>query len=48
VGSELTRTTPGTGIGLALVQELAQTMRAEVEVSNRQPGAEFRLRFRPV
>ena len=48
VGSELTRTTPGTGIGLALVQELAQTMRAEVEVSNRQPGAEFRLRFRSV
>ena len=43
VGSELTRTTPGTGIGLALVKELAQTMRAKVEVCNRQPGAEFRL-----
>jgi signal transduction histidine kinase len=25
-GSELTRTTPGTGIGLALVQELAEAL----------------------
>jgi len=48
VGSELTRSTPGTGIGLALVKELANTMHADVDVCNHQPGAEFRLRFRPV
>ena len=47
VGSELTRSTPGTGIGLALVKELANTMHADVDICNHQPGAEFRLMFRP-
>jgi signal transduction histidine kinase len=48
VGSELTRATPGTGIGLALVKELANQMHADVDFCNHQPGAEFRLMFRPV
>jgi len=47
-GSELTRATPGTGIGLALVKELANKMQAEIDFCNHQPGAEFRLMFRPV
>jgi signal transduction histidine kinase len=50
-GSELTRATPGTGIGLALVKELANTMHADVDVYNHttgQSGAEFRVMFRPV
>lgn len=46
VGSELTRETQGTGIGLALVQQLARAMGGSVEVCNRQPGAEFRLQLR--
>ncbi len=46
-GSELTRATPGTGIGLALVKELASQMQAEVDVRNHQPGAEFRVVFQP-
>lgn len=41
--NELTRETVGTGIGLALVQQLAQAMQGQVDVINRQPGAEFRL-----
>jgi two-component system phosphate regulon sensor histidine kinase PhoR len=45
-GSELTRTAPGTGIGLALVKELASTMHAEVDLRNHHPGAEFRVQFR--
>ncbi len=43
--SELTRETVGTGIGLALVHQLARSMGAEVDVVNREPGAEFRARF---
>ena len=43
--NELTRETVGTGIGLALVQQLASAMRAEVDVVNCGPGAEFRIRF---
>ncbi len=39
--NELTRETVGTGIGLALVLELAQAMDATVDVGNREPGAEF-------
>ena len=31
--------------GLALVQQLASAMQAEVDVVNADPGAEFRLRF---
>jgi signal transduction histidine kinase len=41
--SELTRETVGTGIGLALVQQLAVAMNARVDVRNCEPGAEFRL-----
>lgn len=41
--NELTRHTKGTGIGLALVNELAVMMHARVEVENCHPGAEFRL-----
>ena len=42
---ELTRETLGTGIGLALVHRLATAMEGEVDVVNRDPGAEFRVRF---
>ena len=41
--SELTRETVGTGIGLALVHQLATAMRGKVDVINRHPGAEFRV-----
>jgi len=41
--SELTRETVGTGIGLALVEQLARAMGARVDVVNAQPGAQFRL-----
>ena len=43
--NELTRETVGTGIGLALVRQLVAAMRGEVDVVNREPGAEFLLRF---
>jgi signal transduction histidine kinase len=43
--SELTRETVGTGIGLALVRQLAAAMGARVDVRNCEPGAEFRLQF---
>lgn len=42
---ELTRETPGTGIGLALVSELAAKMNAKIDALNRDPGAEFIVRF---
>ncbi len=45
IDSEMTRTTRGTGIGLALVKMLADSMGAHVDVANRQPGTEFSLRF---
>jgi hypothetical protein len=38
-----TRETTGTGIGLALVRQLARAMRGDVDVLNREPGAEFVL-----
>jgi len=41
--SELTRETVGTGIGLALVHQLARAMDCKVDVVNRNPGAEFRI-----
>lgn len=41
VGDELTRTKPGTGIGLALVSELASAMNGSVELVNHKQGAEF-------
>lgn len=43
VGNELTRETQGTGIGLALVQQLARAMTGSITVRNVQPGAEFTL-----
>ncbi len=43
--TELTRDTVGTGIGLALAHQLARTMKAEIDVVNRSPGAEFRISF---
>lgn len=45
VGNELTREATGTGIGLALVRQLARAMRGEIEACNRNPGAELRLRL---
>ena len=45
--NELTRETIGTGIGLALVKQLALAMGAKVELINREPGAEFQLIFVP-
>ncbi|WP_428353996.1 sensor histidine kinase [Methyloprofundus sp.] len=44
-GNELTRTSPGTGIGLALVAQLADTMHARVVVRNTQPGTEFQIKI---
>lgn len=43
--NELTRSTVGAGIGLALVKKYAQAMNARVDVVNRSPGAEFRVHF---
>lgn len=43
--NELTRETPGTGIGLALVQQLALAMNGQVDVVNKDPGVEFTVRF---
>jgi two-component system, OmpR family, phosphate regulon sensor histidine kinase PhoR len=42
-GSELTRETQGTGIGLALARQLARGMGGDVEVAAAEPGARFRL-----
>jgi len=43
--NELTRETVGTGIGLALVQQLATAMQARVDVINQQPGVEFQVSY---
>jgi len=43
--SELTRETVGTGIGLAIVHQLASAMHGSVDVINREPGVEFRVSF---
>ncbi len=42
-GSELTRETVGTGIGLALVRQLTLAMKGRVDLVNREPGAELRV-----
>lgn len=41
--SELTRETIGTGIGLAIVRELTVAMGGQIDVVNKDPGAEFRV-----
>ena len=43
--SELTRETVGTGIGLAIVHQLTTAMNGNVDVQNKNPGAEFQVVF---
>jgi signal transduction histidine kinase len=43
--NELTRKTVGTGIGLALVHQLASALDGEIDVVNQEPGAEFIITF---
>lgn len=43
--NELTRETVGTGIGLALVNQLTVAMNGRVDAVNVDPGAEFRIAF---
>jgi signal transduction histidine kinase len=43
--NELTRETVGTGIGLAIVHQLAQAMGAAVDVVNESPGTRFTVTF---
>ena len=43
--NELTRNTVGTGIGLALVHQLATAMQGKVDVANADPGARFTVTF---
>lgn len=44
-GNELTRTTQGTGIGLALVNELVQAQQGQIQVVRKQPGLAMLLCF---
>ncbi|TPW17780.1 MAG: histidine kinase [Halothiobacillaceae bacterium] len=44
--NELSRETVGTGIGLALVQQLALKMGGKIDVINREPGVEFKIIFK--
>ncbi len=44
-GNELTRTTQGTGIGLALVNELVLAQQGEVKIKRKQPGLALLLSF---
>ena len=43
--NELTRSTTGTGIGLALVKQLSVLMKGQVAYESARPGARFTLRF---
>jgi signal transduction histidine kinase len=43
--NELTRETVGTGIGLALVNQLTTAMKGSVDVVKMQPGVEFSISF---
>ncbi|MGR8948005.1 MAG: sensor histidine kinase [Gammaproteobacteria bacterium] len=43
--NELTRETVGTGIGLALVHELARNMGATVDIRHCKPGVEFTIKW---
>ena len=43
--NEMTRDTVGTGIGLALVSQMAQSMNGKVDVINMDPGAKFSVTF---
>ena len=45
-GNELTRTTQGTGIGLALVNELVLAQQGEIRVERREPGLAMLLSFK--
>jgi len=44
-GNELTRTTQGTGIGLALVHELVLAQQGEIKVVRKEPGLAILLTF---
>jgi len=44
-GNELTRTTQGTGIGLALVNELVLSQQGEIKVERKEPGLAMLLSF---
>jgi signal transduction histidine kinase len=44
-GNEMTRTTSGTGIGLALVHQLVVAQSGEISVSRKQQGVSFDLVF---
>ena len=46
--NELTRETVGTGIGLALVNELMREAGGEIDVQNTHPGARFTLSFNDI
>jgi len=43
--NELTRETVGTGIGLALVNQMTVNMNGQIDVVNKEPGAEFSVQF---
>lgn len=43
--NELTRETVGTGIGLALVHQMIVKMNGQIDIVNKEPGAEFRVEF---
>lgn len=45
-GNELTRTTQGTGIGLALVKDLVSVQQGEIKVVRKAPGLALQLSFK--